>query len=226
MSSDQDTSLLQRLDWDVVKAQLPEFSETLRHDKALLDRLGLQLKARTLIDFGPAALAQLEAKAMKDFDLRRQLESTARANFEAQSQTHLVSLSLLEARNLSDLARRLNTEVKARFGLVAASLGVEDTGPVPLGWKSLDEGGVDYILGHEETALLGPEAACRVLFDDDIKRIKSAATLRLNLWREQRPGLISFGSSEFGGFTSQMGSELVAFVARVCERICTRWPVV
>jgi uncharacterized protein len=233
MSSDHDTSLLPpgaaeaaaALDWDTLKARLPEFAEALKHDPALLEQMGLSAKKRNLIDFGPAALSRLEAKAMKDFDLRRQLETTSRANFDAQTQTHHLVLNLMQARNHSDLANRLASEARVRFGLVTATIALENTGPVPLGWKTIEDGGVDYIIGEGAPSLLGPEGACRVLFGDDIKRVKSAAVLRLNLWREGRPGVIAFGASDFEGFRADMGAELVLFVAHVVERIADRWPV-
>ncbi|GGZ22948.1 DUF484 family protein [Asticcacaulis endophyticus] len=212
-------------DWAEVRARLPQFADKLKADRPLLDSLGLKPASRNLIDFGPAALSRLEAKALKDIDVRRQMEATARANFDAQNQTHGMVINLMEARNHSDLARRLNEEVKHRFGLMAATIALEDTGPVPLGWKTLDYGGVDYIIGEDALSLLGPDAVARVLFDEDVKRIKSAAALRISLWREGRPGLVSFGSADFDGFTPDMGAELVAFVARVVERVADRWPV-
>jgi uncharacterized protein YigA (DUF484 family) len=229
MSSESGSPTLDLDDWQALRRHLlnhaSEFARDIAQDKALLDALGLQTKSRHLIDFGPAALSRLEARALKDFDVRRQLEMTAKANFDAQNQTHGLALTLLEARNHSGLARRLNEEARDRFGLIAASIALEDTAPVPLGWKVLDDGGVDYIIGETGLSLLGPEGVCRVLFDDDVTRIKSAAVLRIALWREGRPGLVAFGSSDFDGFSAEMGAELVAFVARVVERVADRWPV-
>lgn len=225
MSTEGGVTSLDIDNWQALRRHLVKHADDIARDTALLDALGLQPKSRHLIDFGPAALARLEARALKDFDVRRQLEMTAKANFDAQSQTHGMILSLLEARNHADLARRLHDEARSRFGLIAASVALEDTAPVPLGWKTLDYGGVDYIVGETGLSLLGPEGVCRVLFDDDVKRIKSAAVLRIALWREGRPGLVAFGSSDFDGFSPEMGAELVAFVARVVERVAERWPV-
>ena len=225
MGSDGGMTTLDLDDWAVLRRHLVNHSEDLLRDTALLNALGLQPKSRHLIDFGPAALTRLEARALKDFDVRRQLELTAKANFDAQNLTHSLVLNLMEARNHSDLARRLNEEARTCFGLVAATIALEDTAPVPLGWMTLDDGGVDYIIGETGLSLLGPEGACRVLFGDDIRRVKSAAVLRIALWREGRPGLVAFGSSEFDGFSAEMGAELVAFVARVVERVAERWPV-
>ncbi len=52
-----------------------------------------------------------------------------------------------------------------------------------------------------------------MLFDDAVRQIKSAAVLRIALWREGRTGLVAFGSSDYDGFSADMGAELVAFVA-------------
>ncbi|MGM9451549.1 DUF484 family protein [Klebsiella sp. K47] len=37
--------------------------------------------------------------------------------------------------------------------------------------------------------------------------------------------MCAFGSGEDDGFTPAMGCELVAFVARVVERMAERWPL-
>ncbi len=225
MSSTDDADVLGVQSWTALRRLMIEYAEDVRADKPLLDEMGLQNKTKNLIDFGPAALARLEARAMKDFDSRRRLETTMRANFDAQSQTHAMALSLMESRNHSDLARRLNEEARERFGLIAATVALEDIAPIPLGWMALDYGGVDYIVGEDGFSLLGPEGVCRVLFGDDVRRIRSAAVLRIALWREARPGLVAFGSSDAEGFTEDMGAELVAFIARVVERVGDRWPV-
>jgi hypothetical protein len=225
MSTDGGIPTLELDDWQTLRRQLTQHADSLHRDKALLDALGLQPKARHLIDFGPAALSRLEQRALKDFDVRRQLEMTAKANFDAQNQTHGMVLALMEARNHADLARRLNAEARARFGLIAATIALEDTAPIPLGWQALDDGGVDYIVGETGLSLLGPEGVCRALFGDEVRRIRSAAVLRIALWREGRPGLVAFGSHDFDGFSESMGAELVAFVARIVERVAERWPV-
>ncbi len=225
MSTDGSIPTLELDDWQTLRRQLTRHADALHRDKALLDALGLQPKTRHLIDFGPAALSRLEQRALKDFDVRRQLEMTAKANFDAQNQTHGLVLSLLESRNHADLARRLNEESRNRFGLVAATIALEDTAPIPLGWQTMDDGGVDYIVGETGLSLLGPEGVCRVLFGDDIRRIRTAAVLRIALWREGRPGLVAFGSSDAEGFSENMGAELVAFVSRIVERVADRWPV-
>lgn len=49
--------------------------------------------------------------------------------------------------------------------------------------------------------------------------------LRLPGAAAPRAALCAFGSGEEDGFTPAMGCELVAFVARVAERMAERWPL-
>lgn len=218
------TDALGLMDYQTLRRLLPEYAQQIRQDPATLEALNLQPKARTLIDFGPAALSRLEARALRDFDMRRQLEMTARANFDAQSQAHALALELMQSRNLSDLAQRLSREARNRFGLITATIALEDTAPIPLGWMTLDYGGVDYIIGETEQSVLGPDGVCRALFGEDVRRVRSAAVIRTAMWRDRRPGAVAFGSADYDGFTPDMGAELVAFVAHVVERMAERWP--
>jgi uncharacterized protein YigA (DUF484 family) len=55
--------------------------------------------------------------------------------------------------------------------------------------------------------------------------VRSVALARIGPWSPQRVGVIAFGSPDPEGFTPQMGSDLVGFLARVAERIAERWPI-
>jgi len=52
------------------------------------------------------------------------------------------------------------------------------------------------------------------------------AMVRMAIWEPSWQGLLAFGSADPHGFTEDMGSELVAFLARVVERTAERWPLV
>jgi uncharacterized protein YigA (DUF484 family) len=51
------------------------------------------------------------------------------------------------------------------------------------------------------------------------------AIVRMALWEPSRQGLLAFGSADPEGFTADMGTDLVAFLARVVERTAERWPI-
>lgn len=199
--------------------------ELLRDDPELLADLGLRVDAANIVDFGPAALARVSAAHRRESTVRRRLEATARANFAAQAQAHAAVIDLLESRNLSDLARRVDELAVLRFGLVGAVIAIEGPGRAPAGWYELVEGQTDLILGHQALARMGFHPPARGLFGERGEEVKSMAMVRLAIWEPARQGVLAFGSPDAKGFTADMGVELVAFLARVIERTAERWPV-
>jgi uncharacterized protein YigA (DUF484 family) len=191
--------------WPEIRAWLQAHPQTLLDDRSLLEEIGLKPHGRNVVEFGRAALTRLEEAAEREADARKRIEAVARANFAAQTQTHVAALDLMEARNPSDLARRLDAVAQGRFGLSGAAIALEKPGGVPFGWRSLESGGVE-------------------------DEVKSVALIRM---APQFPGadaparhaICAFGSPEEDGFGPTMGCELVAFIARVVERTAERWPI-
>jgi uncharacterized protein YigA (DUF484 family) len=197
----------------------------IRDDTELLADLGLRVDAANLVDFGPAALARVSAAHKRESTVRKKLESTARANFSAQAQTHAAVIDMLEARNLSDLARRVDEMAVLRFGLAGAVIAIVGPERTPAGWHALVEGQTDLILGPSKLDRMGFHAPARGLFGDKADEVRSMAMVRLAIWEPARQGVLAFGSPDAKGFTADMGAELVAFLARVVERTAERWPV-
>ena len=216
--------------WPEIRAWLQANPQTLLDDRSLLEEIGLKPHGRNVVEFGRAALTRLEAAAEREADARKRIEAVARANFAAQTQTHVAALDLMEARNPSDLARRLDAVAQGRFGLAGAAIALEKPGAVPFGWKSLEAGGVDKLLGEHGLTWLGPNFDGLNLFGATEDEVKSVALIRMAPAFPgddpgARPALCAFGSPEEDGFTPTMGCELVAFIARVVERTAERWPI-
>ncbi len=197
--------------------------ELIRGDEGLMRALGLRPIAANVLDFGPAALARLEAARDRESTARQEIEQIARANFAAQAETHAAIVDLLEARNNADLARRVNEAATERFGLASGVIAVEGPAAVPAGWRGLQPGDVDLILGPGGLARIGPIDAADELFGAGTE-VRSVALVRMVIWSENRPGVLAFGSADPEGFSRDMGAELVAFLARVVERTAERWP--
>jgi uncharacterized protein YigA (DUF484 family) len=198
--------------------------ELIRGDPGLMRALGVRPIAANVVDFGPAALARLEAARDRESTARQEIEQIARANFAAQAETHAVIIDLLEARNNADLARRVNEAATERFGLIAGVIAAEGPGPVPAGWRALPSAFIDVILGPEGLARLGPAFAAEELFGAAAAEVQSVALVRMAIWADGRPAVLAFASAEPKGFRPDMGAELVAFLARVVERTAERWP--
>jgi len=215
-----------RLEPSSVRRFLSDNPQFLTGDHGLLDELGLRVAVGNVVDFGPAALARVHAAHQREASQRQHLEETARANFSAQAQTHGAVVDLLDARNHSDLARRVDDLAKQRFGLAAGVVALETEGHPPMGWKMLVEGQVDMILGGpQRLARMGFAPTALGLFGAEAETIKSMAMVRMAIWEPSRQGLLAFGSADPQGFTEDMGTELVAFLARVVERTAERWPI-
>ena len=181
-----------------------------------------------MVDFGRAALTRLEAVVQREAGARKQIEEIARANFAAQTQTHVSALDLMEATSHAELSRQLDATSQARFGLAGGAIAIEKPGLVPFGWKPLEPGRVDALLGDDGLEWLGPNFTGLDLFGPAEGEVKSVALVRMSLHLPgsdgARPALCAFGSHEDDGFTPAMGCELVAFITRVVERMAERWP--
>ena len=214
------------LEPSAVRRFLADNPEFIREDDGLLAELGLKVAAGNVVDFGPAALARVHAAHQREAEMRQLLEETARANFSAQAQTHGAVVDLLDSRNHSDLAWRVDELARTRFGLAAGVVALESEGHPPAGWKHLVEGQVDMILGGPlRLARMGFAPTALGLFGEGAEGIRSMAMVRMAIWEPAQQGLLAFGSADPEGFTEDMGSELVAFLARVVERTAERWPL-
>ena len=113
-TSEADAAPGDGLHWPDVRGWLQAHPQMLLDDRSLLEEIGLRPHGRNVIEFGAAALTRLEAVVEREAGARREVEMIARANFAAQTQTHVAALDLMEARNHSDLARRLDAEAAQR----------------------------------------------------------------------------------------------------------------
>ena len=225
MDGNQGDIFESRLEPAAVRRFLSDNPDFLREDDGLLGELGLKVAAGNVVDFGPAVMARVHAAHQREATQRQQVEEPARANFSAQAQTHGAVVDLLDSRNHSDLARRVDELAQNRFGLAAGVIALEADQP-PGGWRMLVEGQVDMILGGQQRlARMGFAPTALGLFGERGEAIKSMAMVRMALWEPSRQALLAFGSSDELGFTEDMGTELVAFLARVVERTAERWPI-
>jgi hypothetical protein len=226
MDGTQGDLLEARLEPADVRRFLSDNPEFLTGDDGLLGELGLKVVGGNVVDFAPAAMARIHAAHQQEASQRQYLEETAQANFAAQAQTHGAVVDVLDARNHSDLARRVDELAQQRFGLAAGVIALETEGLPPAGWKMLVEGQVDMILGGQQRlARMGFAPTALGLFGERAEGVASMAMVRMAMWEPSRQGLLAFGSADPEGFTQDMGAELVAFLARVVERTAERWPI-
>ena len=209
-------------DWDAARSLIMLRPDLVRDDTSLLQALGLRPHAANLVEFGPAALARLEAARERETSARQEVEDIAKANHTAQAEVHALVLDLMAARNSADLAFRLNEGAQRRFALECAAVGVE--GVAPPGWRALPVGLVSYILEPGRLCGVGPCTGGHEIFGDAAERVRSVALVSTSVFDPCRSGLVDFGSAEPEGFTPDMGVELIVFLGQVVERLGERWP--
>ncbi len=213
------------LDWAGVKQFLRSDPGLIQSDDELLAELDLRVNAANVVDFIPPALARRALALAPDMAARRELEAVARANFVAQAQTHAAVVELLESRNHADLARRMSEAARLRFNLAAGVIALERPGRTPAGWRTLEPGMTDALLGPEGLSRMGLPLHAEALFGEAAEHVASVALIRLAMWTPARQGILAFGSPDPNAFSLDMGAELTAFIARVIERTAERWPV-
>jgi len=212
-------------DWAGARALLLAEPDLIREDPELLAQLDLRPHAPNVVDFAHPRLARRALSREQDMAVRRELEAVAQANFAAQAQAYACVVDLLEARNHADLARRVDEGARLRFGLAAGVLLLEGPGRAPAGWRGVKAGTADALLGPQGLSRMGPPLNPGLVFGEAAEQIGSVALVRLAIWSPARQGVLAFGAAEPDGFTADMGAELVAFIARVVERMAERWPV-
>lgn len=221
----KNAEVLLEKDWKVVSGFLRDNPDFIRGDEQLLVDLNLRLRTENIVDFGPAALSRLTKAKSEEETARIELEQTARSNFHAQAQCHAAVIDILESRNHSDLARRLDEIAQLRFGLVSGVIAIDTDGSVPAGWRPLAPGMTDTLLGEGRLARMGQTDFVEELFWQQAEAVHSVAMVRIALCNPTRQGVLAFGASDREAFTPSMGVELIAFIARVVERTAERWPV-
>ena len=206
-----------------IRAFLRDRPDFLHSDGELMQALGVRPDAANVVDFGPEALSRVARAHRQETSVRRRLEATAEANFEAQARTHDVVLELIGARCHADLALRLDDLARERFGLAAAVIALEGPEHVPAGWRVLVGGQVDLTLGAGQAARIGVAPTALGLFGPAAEKVGSVALVRLSVGIPVRAGVLGFGAESPEAFSPDMGHELIDFVARVVERTAERW---
>jgi hypothetical protein len=208
---------------EAIRAFLRSRPDFLRDDAELMQALGMRPAAANVVDFGPEALSRVARAHRQESTVRQRLEATARDNFEAQERTHEAVLDLIGARCHADIALKLDDLARDLFGLSAAVVALEGPERVPPGWRVLVEGQVDLTLGDGKAARLGVVPTALGLFGPAAESVGSVALVRLAIGEPARAGVLAFGAEGSETFSSDMGHELIDFIARVVERTAERW---
>ncbi len=182
-----------------------------------------------VVDMQQFMLEQLRSESENLRDAARHIIDTSRANLSIQTRVHTAVLTLLGARDLPGLARRVIRDILLPLDVDAAVLAFESGSGAAFettasGTRRLAPGYVDAVMGPEaDVCLLADVREVSGLFGDNSPFIRSAALARLRQGPEVPMGLLGLGSRGAGTYHPGQGTELLSFLGRVVESLAYRF---
>lgn len=159
----------------------------------------------------------------------RALLAASRGNLASQSRTHKAALAILSAASFEHLLQVVTTDLAVLLDVDVVTIGVENAAAPPgrlglHGIHLLSAGGIDALLGAERNILLLADTpGDPALFGGAAGLVRSQALLRLAFGRGAPAGLLCIGTRQKGRFHPGLGTELLAFLARVLGITISQW---
>lgn len=220
--------------------------ETILEDRDLMQALVAandRAMGDNVIDLRGLAMQRLEGRLDRLEDTHRAVIAAAYENLAGTNQVHRAVLQILDAPDAEGLLAALAGDVARTLRVFSLRLVLEATAgretSTPEAVPPLRDdrlilvppGTVDgMIAGSRGTpdrlvTLRRTFAASPVVFGAEAPLIRSEALLRLDLGPGHPPGLLMLGSDDPNQFKPGQGTDLLAFLGAVVERVIRRWPV-
>jgi uncharacterized protein YigA (DUF484 family) len=183
---------------------------------------------RGVVDFQRYMVARLQTDLDQVNGEKTALIQTVRANAQVQGRIHAAALALVEARSLGQLIEILTCDLMPVLDVDVIAMAVESNGvDVPhvasSGIRIVAPGAVSARLGRRNVVLRGGIAGDPEIYGPGAGLIKSEALLRLDISRRTPTGLVAFGSRDPNLFHDGQGTEHIAFLSGVLERLLRVW---
>jgi len=206
----------------------PDFLD--RHPEALrLLRAPSREVGDHVLDFQHFQIERLRLDLARVNLEHRTLIAASRGNLASQGRVHKAVLAVLTAASFEQLLQTVTTDLAVLLDVDVVTIGVENAA-VPSGRLSvhgirlLKAGAIDALLGAERTVLLHTDApGDPALFGAAASLVRSQALLRLGFGRGAPLGLLCVGTRQPGRFHPGLGTETLAFLARVIAIAIAQW---
>ena len=190
-----------------------------------------------VVDLRGIAMERLEARLDRLEDTHRSVIAAAYENLAGTNQIHRAVLKLMDATKFEDFLHDLGAEVAEilRVDMMRLVLESEISTPDP----SLDRVGEvlsvaapgfisDYLTQGRsqhmrQVTLRQIQPDVGGVYGDKAEYIRSEACLLLDLGAGRLPGMLVMEAEDPHQFSAQQGTDLLAFLAGVFERIMRRW---
>lgn len=197
-------------------------------------------QARNVVDLRGVLVDRLEERLDRLEDTHREVLAAAYENVAGTNQVHRACLALLEPADFAGFLRVLTHDLAMILGVEVIRLGLEAPTAPPgssLGPDgalrdvvvALPRGGADaYVrqgrgLGARKVTLRHARPDDATLFGARAGEVRSEALLKLDLGEGNLGGLLALGAADGHRFHPDQGTDLLAFLGGVFERVMRRW---
>lgn len=189
-----------------------------------------------IVDLRGIAMERLEARLDRLEDTHRHVIAAAYENMSGTNQVHRAVLSVMSAQRFDDMLLSLSSKIPEILRVDAARLVLEssETAPEEVIARTNHVLQVARVGGIDSYVRQGRPVPPRQVtlrhimhegrfYGELAEDIRSEACLRLNLGNGRLPGLLLLGSQDPHMFTTQQGTDLLAFFANTFELVLQRW---
>lgn len=158
----------------------------------------------------------------------RDLIEVSRMNMNSVTRIHEATLKLLEARNFVQFIQAITMDLSTILDVDMSVLVVEaSTGDIPnmhaSGIKVVPAGTIAQWMQGETVLLQSDIQGTEAIYGGGARLVRSQAVLRVDISMQTPPAVLCFGSRDPEMFRDGAGTELVAHLARVVERMFRLW---
>jgi uncharacterized protein YigA (DUF484 family) len=153
---------------------------------------------------------------------------TARANAHGQARIHAAALALIEARSLGQMIEVLTGDLMDVLDVDVIAMAVESNGVelphvASSGIRIVRQHSLAELMGERGVLLRGGVTGDPAIYGPGAGLIRSEALLKLTISRRTPIGVVAFGSRDPELFQDGQGTEHIAFLGGVIERLLRAW---
>ncbi|MFN3828059.1 MAG: DUF484 family protein [Micavibrio sp.] len=179
-------------------------------------------------DFQHYMVQRLKADRDEILESTREIVENSRANMNSQTRIHRAILMMLEANDFESFINTITLDFPSLMDVDIVSLIVEtDSAVVPQihmqGVRAVSPGTIQLLMKDKPIRLEANINGFEEIYGGGAGLVKSQALMKLHLGDDTPAALIAFGCRDPLAFESTQGTELIAFLGCVTERLLQAW---
>lgn len=183
---------------------------------------------RGVADFQSYMIERLKAAKDEAVEVTREVVETARSNMNSQTRIHAAILRLLEADSFDEFIQVITHDLSTILDVDITTLVVEADGKaIPhihtSGIRVVPEGTINQWMAAKRILLQSDISGIEVIYGSGAALVRSQALVRVDISQQTPPAVLAFGSRDPQFFHTTQGTELIAFLANVVERLFRSW---